>query len=294
MLANINLVTTVIGFGLSVTFIVFVCTRLICGRLRFADSRQMFVMEPDLDLEQPEQRANGLEPVVVDAIPTMNFDHNAFTSMQDSQCSICLGEYQEKEVLRIMPKCGHSFHLSCIDVWLSKQSTCPVCRLPLQGSFNAKHIRSSPFGVDLPVDNTEASIHRSNWSLLRGPGNSLGNGSGQEHIESTHRQEHIAGLTSFLSHHHHPPAAIVISNALPPEDSVSSAEQMQVVDGSRGDVQNLKNSVDRTGEDEGFLHLISWASGCSGRHRHRPQSNIDWTSTSFGGFVHGSILLEVS
>ncbi|GAB4844425.1 hypothetical protein Ancab_037789 [Ancistrocladus abbreviatus] len=132
MLDNVNSVTTVLGFGMTATFIVFVCSRIICGRLRFAESSQMLNIGRDFDLEQPEQRANGLERIVVDAIPTMQFDRDAFSSVEDAQCSICLGEYQEKEVLRIMPKCGHNFHLSCIDVWLSKQCTCPVCRLPLR------------------------------------------------------------------------------------------------------------------------------------------------------------------
>lgn len=52
---------------------------------------------------------------------------------------ICLGEYKEKEVLRIIPYCGHTFHLSCIDVWLRKQSTCPVCRLTLHNVCEEKH-----------------------------------------------------------------------------------------------------------------------------------------------------------
>lgn len=37
--SGLNLVTTVIGFGMSAAFIVFVCTRLLCGRIRPADSR---------------------------------------------------------------------------------------------------------------------------------------------------------------------------------------------------------------------------------------------------------------
>lgn len=135
-----NWITTVIGFAMSATFIVFICARLICGRMRRFESPPMFEIDSRMiDLEQAEHhRISGLEPVVVAAIPTMKFTREAFSSLEDPQCTICLGEYQEKEVLRIMPKCGHSFHVSCIDLWLRKQSTCPVCRLSVEDPFKTK------------------------------------------------------------------------------------------------------------------------------------------------------------
>lgn len=46
-----NLITTIIGFGMSATFIVFVCTRLICGHLRRVEERQMLEIESRIDLE---------------------------------------------------------------------------------------------------------------------------------------------------------------------------------------------------------------------------------------------------
>ena len=49
---EMNLITTIIGFGMSATFIVFVCTRIICGRLRRVESRPMFEIESRIDLEQ--------------------------------------------------------------------------------------------------------------------------------------------------------------------------------------------------------------------------------------------------
>ncbi|XVF79972.1 hypothetical protein PTKIN_Ptkin15bG0033100 [Pterospermum kingtungense] len=157
--SGMNLITTIIGFGMSAAFIVFVCTRIICGRVRGAQSRQLFQTESRIDLEQPEQQIRGLEPVIVAAIPTMRFNREAFSSIEDAQCSICLGEYQEKEVLRIMPKCGHNFHLSCIDMWLRKQSTCPVCRLPLQESSDAKHMRPATLFrmTQLSMDSPEST-----------------------------------------------------------------------------------------------------------------------------------------
>ncbi|KAG9147685.1 hypothetical protein Leryth_014846, partial [Lithospermum erythrorhizon] len=49
--SGVNLITTIIGFGTSATFIVFVCTRLICGRLRWIESRQMFETDSRMDFE---------------------------------------------------------------------------------------------------------------------------------------------------------------------------------------------------------------------------------------------------
>ncbi|KAI9180030.1 hypothetical protein LWI28_000441 [Acer negundo] len=190
--SGLNLITTVIGFGMSATFIVFICTRIICGRLRRIESRQMFEIESGIDLEQPEHHhINGLEPGLVAAIPTMKFNYEAFSSVEDTQCSICLGEYQEKEVLRIMPKCGHNFHLCCIDVWLRKQSTCPVCRLPLQDTLEKKHTRLATVSVSSTAQQSvdslpETSIeqHLSQQWLLPGPDLSVGNGSNQGNIDS--------------------------------------------------------------------------------------------------------------
>ncbi|KAF8413095.1 hypothetical protein HHK36_001071 [Tetracentron sinense] len=202
--SGMNLITTVIGFGMSATFIVFVCTRLICGRIRPVDSRPVFEMDSRADLEQvclfvslflciwvsgsnsngfdgPEHRISGLEPVVVAAIPTMKFNREAFRSVEDAQCTICLGEYQEKEVLRIMPKCGHNFHLACIDVWLQKQSTCPVCRLPLQDSVETKDARPPMFES---MDGPEIVTDHSHQWLLPGRERSVGNGSNEGHRES--------------------------------------------------------------------------------------------------------------
>ncbi|XP_009781442.1 RING-H2 finger protein ATL67 [Nicotiana tabacum] len=164
--SGMNLITTIIGFGMSATFIVFVCTRLICGRISRRQSRQMFEIESGIDLEMPEHRINGLDSVVVAAIPTMKFHREAFTSSEDTQCSICLSEYQENEVLRIMPKCGHSFHLSCIDIWLRKQSTCPVCRLSVPESIENKQRRPPMLVRDQNSDSSEISVEHSRQWLL--------------------------------------------------------------------------------------------------------------------------------
>ncbi|XP_029150686.2 putative RING-H2 finger protein ATL61 [Arachis hypogaea] len=150
-----NLVTTVIGFGMSATFIVFMCTRINCGRIRESvESRVMYEIESRIDIEKPKHHANDLEskPVMLDAIPILKFNQETFSAIEDTQCVICLADYKEREMLRIMPKCDHTFHLSCIDIWLRKQSTCLVCRLPLKNSSEAKHVRTVAFTMSQPLD----------------------------------------------------------------------------------------------------------------------------------------------
>lgn len=86
------------------------------------------------------------------------------------RCAICLAEYQEKEMLRIMPKCGHSFHLSCIDIWLRKQSTCPVCRLSVHDSIQTKYVRPPVVSGRTPsFDNSDVSAEHSQiWLISSG------------------------------------------------------------------------------------------------------------------------------
>ena len=48
-----------------------------------------------------------------------------------TSCDICMDEFKLKEYKRIIPACEHYFHKKCIDKWLKKKSTCPICRKEL-------------------------------------------------------------------------------------------------------------------------------------------------------------------
>ncbi|GFP88839.1 putative RING-H2 finger protein atl71 [Phtheirospermum japonicum] len=49
-------------------------------------------------------------------------------STASSACSICLADYKDTDLIRLLPDCGHLFHLGCIDPWLKLHPTCPICR----------------------------------------------------------------------------------------------------------------------------------------------------------------------
>ncbi|XP_025813681.1 RING-H2 finger protein ATL74-like [Panicum hallii] len=43
-------------------------------------------------------------------------------------CAICLSDFFDGERIRVLPVCGHRFHVLCIDRWLASHGSCPTCR----------------------------------------------------------------------------------------------------------------------------------------------------------------------
>ncbi|CAH9111424.1 unnamed protein product [Cuscuta europaea] len=135
--SEINLVMTAIGFALSSMFIVYVCARLICSRIRLYYTRS--------DHSIIKRSCNGLDPLVISSFPVKKYSDAFFASIQDAQCTICLADYQREDSLRILPSCAHYFHPACIDIWLQNNSTCPVCRISLQSLFRKEHFMEPLF-----------------------------------------------------------------------------------------------------------------------------------------------------
>ncbi|XP_060206795.1 probable E3 ubiquitin-protein ligase RHA4A [Lycium barbarum] len=59
-------------------------------------------------------------------LPVILFDEDSMT--RDSQCCVCLGEFEIKEELHQLPSCKHIFHVACIRHWLRSNFSCPLCR----------------------------------------------------------------------------------------------------------------------------------------------------------------------
>nr|POF11028.1 ring-h2 finger protein atl52 [Quercus suber] len=57
----------------------------------------------------------------------------------DYECAVCLSVFEEGEEVRKLPRCKHSFHALCIDMWLYSHFDCPLCRAPV-GSRCQRHV----------------------------------------------------------------------------------------------------------------------------------------------------------
>ncbi|XP_028787353.1 NEP1-interacting protein 1-like isoform X1 [Neltuma alba] len=75
----------------------------------------------------------GLTGDCVEKIPkiTITNDNIIDASGERVSCSVCLQDFQPGETVRSLPHCHHMFHLPCIDKWLFRHGSCPLCRRDL-------------------------------------------------------------------------------------------------------------------------------------------------------------------
>jgi hypothetical protein len=107
---------------------------------------------------------NGLDLSLIQSFPTF-----LYSSVKDFrkekyglECAICLVEFEDDSLLRLMTVCYHVFHQECIDLWLESHKTCPVCRrnldLPPDGSLKKSCREHADY-------NSMHSVHESNEAL---------------------------------------------------------------------------------------------------------------------------------
>ncbi|WOL16838.1 hypothetical protein Cni_G25626 [Canna indica] len=78
----------------------------------------------------PAPQCKGLKKKALRALPKVSYDAStaAVADGRLAECPICLAEFVEGDEIRILPQCGHGFHVGCIDTWLGSHSSCPSCR----------------------------------------------------------------------------------------------------------------------------------------------------------------------
>ncbi|KAL1823884.1 hypothetical protein ACET3Z_010662 [Daucus carota] len=76
---------------------------------------------------QSRSRNSGIDKTVIESLPFFKFSVLK-GSRQGLECAVCLSEFQDGEILRLLPTCRHAFHITCVDQWLERHSSCPLCR----------------------------------------------------------------------------------------------------------------------------------------------------------------------
>ncbi|CAH9092377.1 unnamed protein product [Cuscuta epithymum] len=80
------------------------------------------------------QHDTGLDQAFIDALPVFVYREIVSATAggggpkEPFDCAVCLCEFKGRDKLRLLPVCGHAFHVACIGTWLLSNSTCPLCR----------------------------------------------------------------------------------------------------------------------------------------------------------------------
>ncbi|XP_059441804.1 RING-H2 finger protein ATL29-like [Corylus avellana] len=101
---------------------------------------------------------NGLDHSLIQSFPTF-----LYSSVKDFrkekyglECAICLVEFEDDSLLRLLTVCYHVFHQECIDLWLESHKTCPVCRRNLDMPPESS-LKKSPHDHNAAVHGAQGS-----------------------------------------------------------------------------------------------------------------------------------------
>ncbi|KAK2979564.1 hypothetical protein RJ640_027428 [Escallonia rubra] len=119
---SLAVVIGILAIMFSLTFILLLYAKL-CHR---ASSVHGGVQNPD-GLTQSRSRFSGIDKTVIESLPFFRFS-SLRGSRGGLECAVCLSKFEDIEVLRLLPRCKHAFHIDCVDQWLEKHSSCPLCR----------------------------------------------------------------------------------------------------------------------------------------------------------------------
>ncbi|CAN1334077.1 RING-H2 finger protein ATL29 [Linum perenne] len=99
---------------------------------------------------------DGLDPAMIELFPTFSYSSvkEFRREKHELECAICLVEFEDDDLLRLLTVCYHAFHPDCIDLWLQSHKTCPVCRRDLDQA-SRDSLEKTPLNV---LDHTSSMI----------------------------------------------------------------------------------------------------------------------------------------
>ena len=110
----------------------------------------------------------GIKREELNLLPSVIFhgqsthDGGNYMEYDFTQCPICLSDFKEEEKIRVLPMCGHSFHIKCVDRWLSQHSSCPTCRGDLAPTLMLSSLdrtrRTSQVELQIVISSVEHNV----------------------------------------------------------------------------------------------------------------------------------------
>ncbi|GLJ39529.1 hypothetical protein SUGI_0807790 [Cryptomeria japonica] len=131
--ARFNPAVAIILMGVfSFVFFIGLCCTCLCGRSISGGGSRAFTRAMGNDNAR-NAATRGLERNVIESFPVFSYDlvKGLKAQAKGSECAVCLSDFEDDEMVRLLPKCNHAFHPECIDIWLCSHTTCPVCRTSL-------------------------------------------------------------------------------------------------------------------------------------------------------------------
>ncbi|PKU70373.1 putative RING-H2 finger protein ATL12 isoform X1 [Dendrobium catenatum] len=123
---SIAVVIGIFSIMFSLTFLL-----LMYGKFCHANGANLFtttgIMISGNRIHRDDGRASGIDKAVIESLPFFRFSALK-GSREGLECSVCLSRFDDAEILRLLPRCKHAFHMDCIDRWLEAHSSCPLCR----------------------------------------------------------------------------------------------------------------------------------------------------------------------
>lgn len=89
-------------------------------------------------------------------------DEKIITHLIEDECPICRNYYEPDEKM-VTTRCSHTYHMSCLNQWLTCSNTCPMCREKIVDCFlceGNRFIESTYTGVVIPRSMRGVSLHR--------------------------------------------------------------------------------------------------------------------------------------
>ncbi|KAI3683905.1 hypothetical protein L1987_84420 [Smallanthus sonchifolius] len=113
---------------------------LVLACMKFCNSDFTLHAPHVIPIRMSRSRSTGIDKRAIESLPFFRFS-SLKGSKEGLECVVCLSKFEDTELLRLLPKCRHAFHMKCIDQWLESHSTCPLCRY----KFDLSDVKSFTF-----------------------------------------------------------------------------------------------------------------------------------------------------